>query len=518
MNVVKIVCAIVMFFTPFFVYAQEVPTEEQSTENPIIVDVQPEIRADAGGDQNIAKGRKVVFSASGSVITGLNEDDVEYRWDLGDGEEKEGNEIVHEYQSPGFYRVVLTISSGEYTDTDEVIISVYDNLALVVTDKAKDDQSLLSLKRYAARQGVLLVEISTPSSETETITESNLVQGLVDAQKDVKDADVIVVWTARAGVGLNVLSTYGSLINRGENDLISSKPVVVITEQSQSVVGRIAQSAYAILRPTYILLTKEDALEVVIDAQSADRVLAEVRDAQIEHTLIGDHSVRAVSELGPTNFLSYALNFLINRGVSLENITLLLLLPIIATCIALIRQVFGLKTFGIYIPSLLSITFVVTGIKYGLFIFVVLLVIATLLRMLMSRINILYLPRMALVLSMTAFAIIALYVIGSLTGRTGIIELSIFPILILVIIIEKFLEVQIEKGFKSSLKLTLWTIFVSVGVYYAINAEVVKTFIIAYPETVLLVIPVGILIGKWSGLRISEYFRFREVAQLAEKK
>ena len=54
--------------------------------------------------------------------------------------------------------------------------------------------------------------------------------------------------------------------------------------------------------------------------------------------------------------LSPLVRFFADQGVPLETILLLLMLPIIATLIAFLRQVVGIKAFGIYTKI---------GLQYG---------------------------------------------------------------------------------------------------------------------------------------------------------
>ncbi|MBP6084900.1 hypothetical protein KA517_01540 [Candidatus Gracilibacteria bacterium] len=44
-----------------------------------------------------------------------------------------------------------------------------------------------------------------------------------------------------------------------------------------------------------------------------------------------------------------------------------------------------------------------------------------------------------------------------------------------------------------------------------------KEYILAYPEIIFLMIPINYLIGKWTGLRISELLRFRELIDTIEQ-
>ncbi|MBU1166878.1 PKD domain-containing protein [Patescibacteria group bacterium] len=522
-------------FAPFLSLAaegqllsQEIKLEESEEKDRQVEEIESEVsenkeveqkilKAVVGEDKSVAVSRKVVFDASKSVNPDENQE-MQYRWDLGDGHFKEGVDVIHTYDKPGFYRVALTVNNGRGQDTAELIVSVYEDLILLLADDGADRDKIASLKRYAARQGILLVTIEDRSGGADFIVEDNLVKSLFESSQDLKKANIVIVWTSSPSLGLNVLSEFGKEAEN-LNDLdFSHKGAVIITEKNLEPIGRIAQSTFDVLGPEYILLTKTAGLEAVIDARQSDRVVEEVQQSGVENLQIGIHSERAVKKLGVTNFLSYTVNYLVNSGVAPETISLILLLPIVATLIAVARQFLGVKTFGIYIPSLLSLTLVVTGIKYGLFIFLVLLMAATLIRLLLKKIKILYLPRMALVLTSLAFVLLALFVAGSLTKRTGIIALSFFPILVLIILVEKFVEVQIEKGFASALKLTIETLLVSVACYYIISWESLKTFILAYPEVILLTLVVNILAGKWVGLRASEYLRFRSLSSFLDRK
>jgi PKD repeat protein len=512
-----VITALLFFFGIFFAgnaYAQEIEDIAQPEE---AIEQQSVFRVVAGEDKNIAVSRKVVFDASLSEFSSEYEN-VVFRWDFGDGQFADGVDVIHQYNRPGFYRVVLTATSGDMRDTDELIVGVYEDLVVLIADASADFDRINALEQSAVRQGVLLQVIEERAAESDGIIEDSLVKKLIDRSQDVLGADVVIVWTSSLNLGFDVLSQFQKqLAESGSGVDFSQKAIVALNDKSFSATSRIAQSAFEVLSPEYILLIKSPALESVIRAGDSEKVLSSVYETGVENFLVGVHSARAVRDLGVTNFLSYSVNYLINQGVDRENIVLILLIPVVATIIVFTRQVIGLDTFGIYIPTLITLTIFSTGIKYGLFIFAVLFFSATLLRLIIKQFKLLYLPRMALVLSLTAFIILTLFVVGGLTDRTGIIELSIFPILILIILIEKFITVQIEKGFVKSLKPSIGTILVSIGCYYIVSWEALRTIIIAYPEAILLTLVINLLLGRWAGLRLSEYIRFRQVSSFTSK-
>lgn len=201
----------------------------------------------------------------------------------------------------------------------------------------------------------------------------------------------------------------------------------------------------------------------------------------------------------------------VHQGVPLETVTLLLMLPLIVTMIAFFRQVIGIKAFGIYTPAIVIFAFLATGIKYGLAMFLSVIVVGMVSRMLLKRLRILYLPRVAITLSIVAFAMLGLLVVGGSFRRTGLAAVSIFPLVIIISIVEKFVAAQIEKGNRTALYLALETLVISLAGYYLASWGWLRETVVAFPALILFTLPINVFLGKWTGLRLIEYFRFREV-------
>lgn len=209
--------------------------------------------------------------------------------------------------------------------------------------------------------------------------------------------------------------------------------------------------------------------------------------------------------------ISSIITYFLQEGVPMETIRLILMLPVIATLIAILRQVVGIKAFGVYTPLIVTFAFLATGIKYGIFIFLAVIFTGVAMRFILKPFRLLYLPRVSVTLTVVAIVILGMLAIGGSLKRTGLASVSIFPILIMIILVEKFVTVQIEKGNKIAFFLALETLVISVLGYYLASWKIFIQFIIIYPWVILLTIPINIVLGKWTGLRITEYYRFREV-------
>lgn len=202
-----------------------------------------------------------------------------------------------------------------------------------------------------------------------------------------------------------------------------------------------------------------------------------------------------------------------SEGVPLLTVTLLLMLPIIATLVAIFRQVIGIKAFGIYTPSIITFALFAMGeLKYGVAAFVSVIVVGMLARLVMKRFRLLYLPRVAITLTIISLTMLFLLFIGGLNQRTGFAGASVFPLLIMITLAEKFVATQIEKGTRIAVILAIETLVISTVGYFLIRSHTVIDTVLTYPFWIItFTLVINIALGKWSGLRLSEYWRFRKV-------
>lgn len=214
--------------------------------------------------------------------------------------------------------------------------------------------------------------------------------------------------------------------------------------------------------------------------------------------------------------MSELIVLILNQHVDLTTVYLLLALPVIATLIAVLRQIVGIKSFGIYTPLVLTFAFWATGLKYGLAIFLVVLATGTISRYAFTRSRLLYMPRMAMMLTVISMGILALLSLGGYWGRSGLAATSILPILIMITLVEKFLSAQVAKGGRAAAILSVETLLISVIGFWLLEWPLFREGLLNYPWLIVLLIPFNFVLGKWGGIRLVEYFRFREVIKYVE--
>jgi hypothetical protein len=104
-----------------------------------------------------------------------------------------------------------------------------------------------------------------------------------------------------------------------------------------------------------------------------------------------------------------------------------------------------------------------------------------------------------------------LTVAGAYLGVGALLNVSIFPMVIMSNVIENFTTTQVESGTREALRLTCNTLLVCSACYLAIEGGGVQSIVLSFPEVLVGVIVLEVLIGKWRGLRLVEYARFADL-------
>ena len=204
----------------------------------------------------------------------------------------------------------------------------------------------------------------------------------------------------------------------------------------------------------------------------------------------------------------------VNSGVPENTIVLLLLLPIVATVIAGIRQIVGIRGFGIFLPAALSITFVAIGPVLGILLFIAIVVISTIVRLITRKLKLKlqYLPRMALILWFVSLGILGILFTAPMINYQPLLNVSIFPVLVLTLLVEDFTKIQLGKSFKTAMSLTGQTLVLALISYVFLTFQPFQKFVLLNPEIILVTtFLINIILGKYLGLRFMEYLRFRKL-------
>ena len=202
----------------------------------------------------------------------------------------------------------------------------------------------------------------------------------------------------------------------------------------------------------------------------------------------------------------------VSDGVSPNTLVLLFLFPLVAALVAFSRQVLGVSGFGMITPALLSVAFLSTGGLVGLALLLFILGVATLGRMLLRKVKVPYLPKLAILIWVVSMAVLLLLLMSPTIGLERLMSVGIFPIMLFVLLAETFIEAQITRSFSTSMWMTVETIILALIAYKVMSAPWIQSWVLLHPEmSVVVILGLDLLIGKYKGLRLLEIWRFRKL-------
>ncbi len=211
------------------------------------------------------------------------------------------------------------------------------------------------------------------------------------------------------------------------------------------------------------------------------------------------------------NSLRKVVRVAIDRGVSANTIVLLLLLPLVATLVSVLHYVFGLSGYGIFTPTMLAVTFLATGILGGLLLFALILAISLVGNMILKKLRLHFWPSRSINLAFIAFGTFGLMFVSSFMPFVDISNISIFPILFMILLAEEFVRTQLVKSRDEAMKLTLGTLVLAIGGAVTMSFRWAQEMVLLNPEiTILLVIVINLLVGSYTGIRLLEISRFKK--------
>jgi len=119
-----------------------------------------------------------------------------------------------------------------------------------------------------------------------------------------------------------------------------------------------------------------------------------------------------------------------------------------------------------------------------------------------------YYPKLAFVITGVSFVLVLLIVLSGLLNLGSFIKLNAFTLILIVGISEKFFVMLARKNMATTLFVSLESLVVAVLCYFLVSWEAFQNLLFNYPYLILLLFPINYFIGKFTGLRLSEYLRF----------
>ena len=190
---------------------------------------------------------------------------------------------------------------------------------------------------------------------------------------------------------------------------------------------------------------------------------------------------------------------------------ILLLVPIGALVIVFMRNVIGVKTFGTFMPILIALAFRETQLLWGVFLFTVIVALGLLIRFYLENLKLLLVPRLAAVLTVVVLLLAIVSVLSHKLGLDRGLSVALFPMVILAMTIERMSLVWEEFGPREAIQQGVGSLAVAVLGFLVMFNDWLEHLVFLFPELLLIILAVVLLLGRYTGYRLTEIWRFRHL-------
>jgi len=190
---------------------------------------------------------------------------------------------------------------------------------------------------------------------------------------------------------------------------------------------------------------------------------------------------------------------------------ILILVPIGALMICILRNMVGFPTFGIFMPVLMALAFRNTGLLYGLGIFASVVLLGYGARHWINKLRLLLVPRLSVILTLVIIFFTVFALIGNKVGLRELMAVGLLPFVILTMTIERFFIIIEEAGVREGLRTAAGSAAVAAITHKILHFEPLQLTFFVYPELLFAVAAVQVLLGRYTGYRLSEFIRFRKL-------
>ncbi len=192
---------------------------------------------------------------------------------------------------------------------------------------------------------------------------------------------------------------------------------------------------------------------------------------------------------------------------------LLLMVPLGALVVVVLRNLVGIKTSGTFMPILLAMSFLQTQLLPGLVIFLMVVGAGLVVRSYLSRLDLLLVPRISAVVIVVIGIMVSVSIIGHMLQLDFARSVTLFPTIILAWTVERLSVLWEEDGGREVAIQTGGSLLTAIACYFLMGNHVIQYMVFTFPEWLLIVLAVILLLGQYTGYRLSELRRFSPLAK-----
>ncbi len=188
---------------------------------------------------------------------------------------------------------------------------------------------------------------------------------------------------------------------------------------------------------------------------------------------------------------------------------IILMVPLGALLVVFMRNLIGIKTFGTFMPILISLAFRETEWLWGVILFSIIVALGLGIRFYLEQLKLLLVPRLAAVLIIVVLLMAGISVVSHQMGLDLGLSVALFPMVILAMTIERMSLVWEESGAAEAFQQGFGSLVVASLGFVVMSNAWLGYLIFVFPELLLVILAITLMMGRYTGYRLTEFWRFR---------
>lgn len=188
------------------------------------------------------------------------------------------------------------------------------------------------------------------------------------------------------------------------------------------------------------------------------------------------------------------------------------LIPLGVLAVVLLRNIVGLATLGTFMPVLLALAFLELRLDAAMIMLASMLAGGLVFRAMLSNFNLLVVPRVAACVVIVTIFMMAVSLISFRLGAVSGLRVTVFPMIVLAWTIERMSLSWEEEGAFAALMQVFGSLIAAAAAYGMMKIEVARYWVEFFPEVLLILLAIILMIGRYTGYRLMELVRFRNAA------
>lgn len=190
---------------------------------------------------------------------------------------------------------------------------------------------------------------------------------------------------------------------------------------------------------------------------------------------------------------------------------MILLLPIGALIVVIMRLIVGIRTSGTFMPILIALALIQTTLITGIIIFLTVVGTGLIIRSYLSRLNLLFVARISAVIIVVIVIMASISIVSNKLGINQALTVTFFPLIILAWTIERMSVLWEEDGPREVFIQGAGSLITAVIAYLFMTNHIVEYLTFNFPELMLVTLSLILILGQYTGYRLSELYRFKSL-------